>query len=265
MKTSPARHHPPFGERVRALRLERRWTQKQLSKLLGISQNYLSELERGQGAFTAEHLLTILRTFNVPIDYFSPVEAESPDQLQSALARFGATHLFESPETPPTALIKDAAEAVRETLITAQSSRQITALAPVLVENIDRLNLGTLRARLQEAGVGQRLGWALENTLEALRGESSRPLPREWARKYGRAETLLKSFLSLDWPGRRTGKSTASLLELSDVLDRDIASDKSLAEARRESSAISKRWGITTRIRTDDFAQALRAARETHP
>lgn len=258
MKSHRLRRQPFIGTRIRALRRERRWTQKQLSELLGISQNYLSELERGQGSFTAEHLLTILKAFNVPIDYFSPPETGSQDQIQSALARFGATHLFESTETFPTGLIKDASDAVRETLISAQSSRQITALAPVLVDNIDRVNLRTLNARLHAAGLERRLGWVLENTLEALRGEQSRTLPREWARTYGRAETILNSFLSYDRPGRESG-------EPDDVLDRDIASDKSLAEARRESSEISKRWGITTRIKTDDFAQALRAARETHP
>lgn len=259
MTTKSTPRHPPIGERIRTLRQERRWTQKELSELLGISQNYLSELERGQGSFTAEHLLTILQTFNVPIDYFFPAKPGSQDQLQSALARHGATHLFESTETPPSALLKDAADVVREALISAQSSRLITASAPVLVDNINRINLRTLQARFHEAGLGQRLGWALENTLEALRGELARPLPHEWALKYSRAEAILKSFLSLDRPVEGSPE------DLSDVLDRDIASDKSLAEARRESSAISKRWGITTRIKTDDFAQALRAARETHP
>jgi hypothetical protein len=86
-----------------------------------------------------------------------------------------------------------------------------------------------------------------------------------WKLKYQRAEVLLKSFLSLDWPGQRLGELRDSLAELSDVLDHDIASDKSLAEARKESSEISKSWGITTRIQPDDFTQALRAAREANP
>lgn len=261
MTTNNTHRQAFIGERIRALRQGRRWTQKQLSELLGISQNYLSELERGQGSFTAEHLLTILKTFNVPIDYFSPAKTESQDQIQSALARFGASHLFESAETLPSSFIKDASDAVRETLISAQSSRQITALAPVLVDNINRLNLRTLKARLHEAGLERRLGWVLENTLAALHGEQSQPVPREWSLKYGRAETIIKSFLSYDRPDREPEEVREGP---DDVLDRDIASDKSLAEARRESSAISKRWGITTRIKTEDFAQALRAARETH-
>ncbi|HXT00336.1 MAG TPA: helix-turn-helix transcriptional regulator [Elusimicrobiota bacterium] len=265
MTIKQTRRHHSIGERIRTLRLDRRWTQKQLAELLGISQNYLSELERGQGSFTADHLLTILKTFNVPIDYFSPAKTEGQDQIQSALARFGASHLFEPADTIPSVLFKEVTDAVREALISAESSRQIAALAPVLVDNINRINLKTLQAQFLEIGLGQRLGWALENTLEAIHHELSQPLPHAWKLKYHRAEVILKSFLSLDWPGRRVRALRASLVDFSDVLDHDIASDKSLAEARRESSEISKRWGITTRIQTDDFIQALRAARETHP
>lgn len=257
---------PQFiGERIRALRLERRWTQKQLAKLLGISQNYLSELERGQGFFTADHLLLILKTFNVPIDYFSPGKPERQDQIQSALARFGATHLHESAETLPTQAFKDVASALREALVSAESSRQITGVAPVIVENINRLNLKNLQAQFLEIGLGQRLGWALENTLRALQQELSRPLPHDWTLKYRRAEVILKSFLALPWPGKGHADLRKAVLGSTDVLDHDIASDKSLAEAYEESSELSKRWGITTRIQKGDFIQALRAARETHP
>lgn len=261
-KTVP--RHSFIGERVRALRKQRHWPQAQLAKLLGLSQSYLSELERGKGSLSAEHLLTILKTFNVPIDYFSQPMARRQDQIQSALARFGAAHLHESAETPPTQAFKEVADAVRDALAGAESSRQITAAAPVIVENINRVNLKKLQAQLLEIGLGQRLGWALQNTLQALRHELSQPLPHDWKLKYRRAEVLLKSFLSLDWPGRRIGRPSDSPAELSDVLDTDIASDKSLAEARGESSAISKSWGITTRIQPEDFIQALRAAREAH-
>ena len=253
-----------IGECIRALRVERRWTQKQLAELLGISQNYLSELERGKGFFTADHLLLILKTFNVPIDYFSPAKPERQDQIQSALARFGATHLHESAETLPTQAFKDVADAVRESLVCAESSRQITAVAPVIVENINRVNLKNLQAQFLEIGLGQRLGWTLQNTLKALQHELSRPLPREWTLKYRRAEVILKSFLALPWPGKGRAQARRATLGSTDILDHDIASDKSLAEAHEESSVLSKNWGITTRIQKEDFIQALRAARETH-
>jgi transcriptional regulator with XRE-family HTH domain len=255
---------PLISERIRALRKERRWTQTQLAELLGISQNYLSELERGQGFFTADQLLTILKTFNVPIDYFSPNKLERQDQIQSALARFGATQLHESTETLPTQAFKDVADAVREALVSAESSRQITAVAPVIVENINRIHLRKLQAQFLEIGLGQRLGWALQNTLQALQHELSQSLPHEWKLKYRRAEVHLRTFLALPWPGIDHAKLRTAVLGETDILDHDIASDKSLAEAHQESSQVSQYWGITTRIRTDDFVKALRGARETH-
>ncbi len=253
-----------IGERVRALRKERRWTQTQLAKLLGLSQNYLSELERGQGSFSAENFLTILKTFNVPIDYFSPAHAGRVDQIQGALARFGATHLNTPSESLPSQAFKEVSDAVREALVCAESSRQITAIAPVIVENINRVNLRTLQAQFLGIGLGERLGWALQNTLQALRRELCEPLPEAWGLKYRRAEVILKSFLSLGRSGRRAASLKDSVLDLSDVLDHDIASDKSLKEARRGGSDISKAWGITTRIQPEDFSLALRAARESY-
>lgn len=251
-----------IGERVRALRKERHWTQTQLAKLLGISQNYLSVLERGRGSFTAEQLLTILKTFNVPVDYFQTGRARREDQLQSALARFGAAHLHEPSEALPTEAFKEVAGAIREALASAESARQITAIAPVLAQNIDRINLRKLQSQLLEIGLGQRLGWALENTLEAIRHELRQELTHEWKLKYRRAEVLLKAFLSQPWPGVTFSELRDEPPGAGDILDPDIASEKSLAQAGAERSNISKRWGIVTRIRLEDFTQALSAARE---
>jgi len=76
-----------IGARVRELRLERRWTQAKLAKLLGISQNYLSVLERGQGFFTAEQFLVILSSFDVSVDYFSPGKPKAAARIATAPAR----------------------------------------------------------------------------------------------------------------------------------------------------------------------------------
>ncbi len=54
--------------RVRELRLERRWTQEELAKKLGLSQARLSEIERGGGSFAAEQLVELLQLFNVPLE-----------------------------------------------------------------------------------------------------------------------------------------------------------------------------------------------------
>ena len=56
----------------------------------------------------------------------------------------------------PSEQLTEVADVVRETLIGAESSRLLTALAPVLVQNIDRLNLPKLHAQLVEMGLQRR-------------------------------------------------------------------------------------------------------------
>ncbi|MBI5242784.1 MAG: helix-turn-helix transcriptional regulator [Elusimicrobia bacterium] len=250
-----------IGARVRKLRQERRWSQTRLAALLGISQNYLSLLERGRGSFTAEQLLTILKHFNVPIDYFSPIKnsTEVGGQIQNALAREGAGHLIERTDIIPSEQLKDAADAIRETLLSADSARQITALAPVLAAHARNLNLPKLKAQLAEAGVDRRLPWAAENTKEALDRELRRgELPRQLAVAYERARLVLQDAF-LPWALANMGKANDFP---DDILDPDIASEKSKEEVRRESSEISRRWRILSRIQVEDFVQALRAAND---
>ena len=93
-----------ISRKVKSLREIRRWTQAELSGRLGLSQSRLSEIERGQGSFTAEQFLTILKLFNVPVTHFASARKPS-EELQNALARLGADHLQES---------QDVHEAVKE-------------------------------------------------------------------------------------------------------------------------------------------------------
>src|SRR5262245_35987584 len=59
------------AKRVRALRTERRFTQSELAARMGLSQGRLSQIERGDGSFTAEQFLLLLRLFNVPVSHFA--------------------------------------------------------------------------------------------------------------------------------------------------------------------------------------------------
>jgi XRE family transcriptional regulator, fatty acid utilization regulator len=74
-----------ISRKVRELRTGRRRTQAELAKRLGLSQARLSEIERGQGSFSAEQLLEIFQLFNVDPSFFAgarPVSHE--DQLWNA-------------------------------------------------------------------------------------------------------------------------------------------------------------------------------------
>ncbi|MDE2313912.1 MAG: helix-turn-helix transcriptional regulator [Elusimicrobia bacterium] len=247
-----------IGERVRKLRQERRLTQTRLAKALSISQNYLSELERGQGSFTAEQLLGILRLFNVSADYFAPNVAPTQDQLQNALARLGAKHLAENDQTIPSDRLKTAIGAIREALVSADSSRQVAGIAPILVDQAGTLSLSKLHTDFIELGLEFRLGWLIDSVLEALRREeSSKNLPREWRLKYRKARVIIDSFTA-SWrkypgaPGRPPDYA---------VLDPEITSEETLREVKARLSPIARRWRIITEIKVEDFIRALRAAR----
>ena len=56
MKTQIEKYRKEIAAGVKALRQKRGWTQKELAELLGLSQNWLSELENGKGSFSAEQI-----------------------------------------------------------------------------------------------------------------------------------------------------------------------------------------------------------------
>lgn len=242
-----------IARKVRELRKGRRWTQAELAERLGLSQSRLSEVERGSGSFTAEQFLVILKIFNVSVTHFVS-ERKPESELQNALARLGAQHLRESPDVLPSALLEQVADVVREVLVSAESSRHVTSLAPVVVHNINRLNLRKLRLRLSDVGAERRLGWLLANTLEAVQRELLEGVSRSHGSSYRRAKVILGALLDTWHEHSRSGEEL-------DVLDADILSAKTLSEVRAASSPISRHWGIVTALQPEDFAAALRASR----
>jgi len=240
--------------KVQELRKGRRWTQAELSRRLRLSQSRLSEIERGSGSFTAEQFLTILKLFNVTASEFAPVPQGQDSELQNALARLGALHLQESSDVLPSERLSGASDVIREAIVGSESPRLVTALAPVLVGNIDHVNLKKLHLQLTEAGLGRRLAWLVENTLEAIRRELPGVSPTPWRRLYSRAQVVLGSFL--DFVKVESDEEPAP-----DVLDASIRSKQTLAEVTASASAISRRWGIVTTLQPEDFVEALRSAR----
>lgn len=55
--------------RIRNLREDRDLYQKDIAKLLGISQQYYSEYENGKRTIPLLHLITLAKFYNVSIDY----------------------------------------------------------------------------------------------------------------------------------------------------------------------------------------------------
>lgn len=246
-----------IARKMRDLRLRRRWSQSRLSSLLGISQSRLSRLEKGEGSFTAEQLLVILQTFNVPLSYFHSIRG-GESQIQNALARLGASNLQEDPNSLPSEKLEQASDVIREALLSAGSSRNIVSIAPILVLHAKRLDLHQTGSRLRDAGFFNRLGWVIENTSSGIERELQQDVQQTWILKYRKAQFILERFLEFYTPNR----DEAPVKE--DVLDLDIGSRKTIESVQTSRSEISKKWRIITRIQPDDFAEALKAARENH-
>jgi transcriptional regulator with XRE-family HTH domain len=246
---------------VRALRKERGWTQSELAGRLGLSQSRLSEIERGDGSFTAEQFLLILRLFNVTTSRFTGERHDPQAQLQNALARMGAHHLHESRDVPPAGDRDDVARLLRDALALGDP-RLTTALAPVLVAQVDGVSLRKLHLDLADVGLERRLAWLAENTALAIEHELASHPPRSWAQRGRRAAFVLDTFLGSLPKGPASSPVTPPS---PDILDSTIRSKKTLDEVLAASSPISRKWGIVTTLAPADFSQALRAARVAHP
>lgn len=245
---------------VRSLRRERAWTQAELARKLGLSQSRLSEIEGGEGSFTAEQFLQILKLFNVTTNRFTGGEYDRDAQLQNALARLGAYHLQEQSDAVPAADLDDVSDVVRETLLGGEP-RLLTALAPVLVSNIDRIRLGKIYLDLGKVGLDRRLGWVCDNTLASLGMTLHGAAPRVWSQRAQRASVLLSFFVD----AALAAEGTKGKHLVADALDPGIRSKKTLDHVRAASSNLSRKWDIVSSLSVEDFADALRAARVAHP
>ena len=244
-----------IAQKVLELRKARRLTQAELGEKIDLSQSRLSEIERGDGSFTAEQLLTILKLFNVGVNELVTEPRAQTSELQNALARLGALHIQESASILPSERLAKAAVVVRETLVASESPRLLAALAPVLVLNIDDLNLKRLHADLLAAGIEQRLAWVVDNTVEAIRRDASTVTSASLRRRYRRAQVLLESFLEFVKSQPRPEASSV------DVLDASIRSKQTLAEVVASSSPLSRYWPVATSLQPGDFVEALKGSR----
>lgn len=85
-----------FGPRVRRLRLERRWSQQELSLRSGISTPHISSIERSKRFPSLEYALRIAESLGVPLSAlcdesssFSPPRMKSsPEELPIYLQNF---------------------------------------------------------------------------------------------------------------------------------------------------------------------------------
>lgn len=252
---TPAKQRLRIGSVVRGLREQRSFTQAELANRLGMSQARLSLIERGKASLSAEQFLEILRIFRVSVTAF--VEpADHAAEIQATLARLGAFHLQEDAAVLPSERLERVSDAIRETLVDADSPRLITALAPVIVRNIEKINWPKLSFEMTSLGLARRFRWLIDNVRAAVTAAADDAgVPTVERRQYRRAEAILAGVSELaEEPN--TGPKLPP-----DVLDRGIRTRKSRVDAEASGSPMSRRWQVVTAIQPSDFAEALRGAR----
>lgn len=57
-----------IGQRIKKLRKERGYTQQQFSEIIGLSTNYLSDIERGRSSARLDKLVTIINSLECSAD-----------------------------------------------------------------------------------------------------------------------------------------------------------------------------------------------------
>jgi len=234
-----------IGAKLRELRLGRAFTQSEFAAHLGISQASLSKIERGVRSLTAEQLIEVLRFFNVGVSEFVP-EPSVSKSLMAALSRFGAFHLLAPDDVVLRAEHTSPSSVVLSVLVNPSSGRFVTALAAVLVWSIDQIPLPALLLSLENVGAPGRLPWLMENVVKAL-DVCPRSADRVWRLRRKRAHWVLTDTLSRLTP--RVG--------LPDPFEPGIRTMKTHQAVWSRASVVSRRWGIISALKEEDFADAL--------
>lgn len=248
------------GQRIRDFRLERRLPQRYVASALGVSQASISRIESGKEGLSVRQLVAACKLFNVLPTSFLPEEGTAQSQLRRSLVRHGAKNLVDDDQALPSARFASVKEAIRETLIAAESPRDIAGLAPVIVKNVGSLPFTELARSLFVLGshLERRLCWLLDNILAAIDIQlQTGNLTHSDKVRYLRARTRLSGELRLISQRWQSHYGEETIKE-EDTLDLDLNSPESIDEARSTSSKISKRWKIVSHIQPNDFAAALR-------
>ena len=238
---------------VKKSRKERRLTQGELAKLLGITQAWYSQLENGLGSFTAEQLIVLSERLNIPISSLGKKNGADTfqDKLQKELVRLGASNLYENVEVLPSEKLASINNVIVETLVSAESSRQILALVPVIIKNSNTINVRTILNATNSLGLGNRLGWIFDGITAALKDELSHYQPRSKTRLFRKLLVELQqinAYIHLLQGARDFPE---------DILDGTISSEATLNQVTNSRDELAKKWKIVTRITLQDFQKAV--------
>ncbi len=257
-ETSLTRIAQPIGPKIRQLRKARRWTLLELAHRLELSESRLSELERAGGSFSAEQLLRVFQLFQVGAEDFVPHEAGTDPvagSIQAALVRLGAKHLVADDRFVIRQEHNRPGDLIAHILLAHPTPRFLTALGPVLVEQVDIISFPGVQHAVVQAGAPHRWGWLLDHVLEAISSADGDPAPTPWRRASQRLRTVAEAYL-VSLPGPSSN-------EPYDLIDPDLRSLESVQAAEANASERDARWRVLGRLTVEEFAQPLQVARDT--
>lgn len=224
----------PRPEWLRHARRDRGWTQAEAARRLGISQGYLSLLERGARRVSSPALQAIQRVYAVPSTGLPLVDLStlSPARLAAALARLGyppLAHLRGRTRLNPATLMLGA-------LRHADLEARLTEALPWVALHHHDLDWNWLLARAKVHDMQNRLGYVVA-------------LATRLAEQHDDVET-----------SRRLREVTHTLersrLCREDTLCRDTMTTAERTWLRARRSRLARHWNLLTDLRTESFPYA---------
>lgn len=243
-----------IGTAIKQARLSRKLTQREVAYLIDLSQSRYSEIENGKGSFTAEQMVVLMAKFNLSIsDIIKLSSKEKMLERQKSLAYYGADYLLEDEEIPPTRKRQNLTDFIRDILMGIDmTGREIAALAPIIVKDIDEINFYKLQSEFVGTGLKGRVPWLFENTIQAIEIEQQNDkLSNESKKILLWATPKLKAFLD----------AFEKSITLTDKDPEDSfsskISEKTWHDLEKERTEISKKWKIMSRLSPLDFSKAI--------
>jgi transcriptional regulator with XRE-family HTH domain len=138
-----------FGEFLHLVRMVTGWTQESLAERLELSQQRLSEYERGiGGTVRTQTLRRLVRMLDIPAGLLFPVDADQEFDGQAADG--------EAPEGPGSVLRRDVLQMVAGTVLGSAGAVSLRELLPAVAPRVPtRLGMADV-ARIERVSLGQR-------------------------------------------------------------------------------------------------------------
>ncbi len=179
------------GQALKQVRLQRKWTQQDAARHLGVSQGYLSLLEKGQRVVSGKMMQRVLRQYEVPVTalplhdpggWISKSEVETWARCLGALGYPGFAYLKGRPDRNP-------AEVLLHALMQPDLDSRVVAGLPWLAFQYTDMDFDWLVKNARLYDLQNRLGFAV-----TLAGQvAERTNAADKAARLKEFETLLES------------------------------------------------------------------------